>query len=487
MNRPLTLAAVLAAMLVTACDDTTSEIGYSLTDENDQLDIVAATATATSRTVKLGSVLSLTNTCYLGRVADPLTHSLVETSFTTQFHPLEQLQLYPQDSVLSRIDGRVVADTCDLVLYLSSPFYGADSLSAIKLRVREMAVPAEEGQHYYTDFDPEDRNMLRTDAGAMDVEKVFSYEDQTVSAARRDSTGYLDNIHVNLNRPYTDTEGNTYNNYGTYLMRKYYENPALIHNIWNFTHKVCPGMLLEIVDGTGFYAKVTDVGLRLSYTVKNDSTFRSTVTLAGTHEVLQTTRVENDEAVLDSLQADQSCTYIKSPAALATELTLPVEQIKRGHDRDSLIAASITLQRLNNESMEQRQMSIPQTLLMVQSDSVQSFFERTKLPDNRTSFLTAFTAATNVYTFNNISNMITWLWTQRQNGEKTDPQWTEHHPNWNRVVLLPVNTIYSSSSTSSTLTGVEHSMSLAATRLANTKDDGQLGIEVSVVYAKFNE
>ncbi len=487
MNRLFPLAVVLGALLVTSCDDTTAEIGYSLTDENDQLDIVSGTATATSRTVRLGSVLSLTNTCYLGRVVDPLTSSLVETSFTTQFHPLEQMQLYPEDSVQSRIDGLVVADTCDLVLYLSSPFYGADSLSAIKLRVREMAVPAEEGQHYYTDFDPEDRNMLRSGAGAIDVEKVFSYEDQTVSSTSRDSTGYLDNIHINLNKPYTDTEGNTYNNYGTYLMRKYYENPELLRNMWNFTHKVCPGMFFEVVDGAGFYAKVTDVGLRLSYTVKSDSTFRVTLTLAGTHEALQTTRVDNDEAVLEALRADESCTYIKSPAALATELRLPVEEIKRGHDRDSLIAASIVLQRLNNENIGQRQMGIPQTLLMVQSDSVQSFFEHTKLPDNRTSFVTAYSSATNVYTFTNISNMITWLWNQRQEGEKTDAQWTEHHPNWNRVVLLPVNTIYSSSSTSRTLTGVEHSMSLDATRLARTKDDGQEGIEVSVVYAKFHE
>ena len=482
--------------LFAACDSDTLGVGQSLTEKSDKLDLLDTTFVAQSRTVVMDSVLSLTNTCWLGRVMDPQTQSVVQIDFTTQFHPIELFYLPPADSVASLWTNPDVtpsvpmaaADSCDLVLYLSSPLNPIDSLVAMKLRVKELATPVEEGQRYYTNYDPVALGMLRSDEGGLDVEKMFTYKDQTVKAAVRDTSGYQDVIHVTLKQPYTDKEGHTYNNYGTYLMQKFYDNSSDFRNSWRFTHNVCPGLFVELTDGLGFHAQVTNIGLRVffrKYTEGKTSEKDNSFVLAGTHEVLQTTRVTNNRDRLKHLaEQERGWTYLKSPAGLMTEVTLPVEEIKVRHDHDSLVAARIDFQRLNFGTSLDRQFGTPTSLLMVAVDEMDNFFVKNLLPDNQTSYLTSFSSQTNVYTFANISNLVTYLWNQRTEGLRTDPQWVEKHPNWNKVMLVPVNAIYNSSSTTSTLVSVEHSMGLSCTRLVGGPEGS--GIRMSVVYAKFN-
>ena len=186
------------------------------------------------------------------------------------------------------------------------------------------------------------------------------------------------------------------------------------------------------------------------------------------------------------LKEETTHTYLKSPAGLFTEVTLPVNEIKKNHTNDSLIGSRIVFQRINNESTDNRKLGIPQTLLIVERDSLYTFFENTRAIDNRTTFTTTFDIGRknnqstklnqNVYVFENISNLITNLWNKREKGLKEDPAWESKHPNWNKVVLVPV-TINSSR--------VEHDMSLTSTRLVGGKDNPYNPVTISVVYAKF--
>lgn len=482
--------------LLAACDSDTLNVGQSLTENVDKLALQDTVYYAHSQTVLVDSVLSLTNTCWLGRVMDPQTQSVVQTDFTTQFHPVELFYLPPADSIASTWadpdttppTAIEAADSCDLVLYLNAPLNPADSLVAMKLRVKELATPVEEGRRYYTNYDPVALGMLRNDEGAIDVEKMFTYKDQTVEAAHRDSSGYQDIIHVTLNQPYTDRNGRTYSNYGTYLMQQYYSKPDNFRNSWRFSHYVCPGLFVELTDGLGFQAQVTNMGLRVFFRRYNEgktSQRASSFVLAGTHEVLQTTRVTNDRERLRQLaEQERGWTYLKSPAGLMTEVTLPVEEIKAGHDNDSLVAARIDFQRMNFGTSLDRQFGAPTSLLMVLEDEMDRFFLNNLLPDNQTSYLATFSSQTNVYTYPNISNLVTQIWNRRQEGLRNDPQWVEKHPKWNKVLLVPVNTIYNTSGSTSTLVAVEHAMGLSCTRLAGGPEGS--GIGISVVYAKFS-
>ena len=230
------------------------------------------------------------------------------------------------------------------------------------------------------------------------------------------------------------------------------------------------------------------MGLKTYYRVQGDtSVINAALTLAGTKEVLQTTFVTNDKQAINKLAAERNHTYLKSPAGLFTEVTLPVKEIKKNHESDSLIAAKIAFQRINNQSDDERKFNIPMNILMVQKDSLNAFFENNKTPDNKMSYYAVYNyngstyKNNNTYNFINISNLITNLWNIWQKGMKENPNWETEHPNWNKVLLVPIS--YNSSSSTST----DHDMSLTSACLVGGPDNDHDPVTISVVYAKFKE
>jgi len=473
----------LTTIAISSCDDETMTIGNSLTNENDKLEVAATVFNVNTRTVMADSVLSLSNKCYLGKVRDPETGTEVTSEFTTQFHLLETTYISPDSIIASRYNGQAAADSCDLILYLDSPFKSQDSLTIMKMQVMELSSPLEEGHRYYSNFDPIAQHLVKSTPLR---NKVFTYRNMTDTDSARASSTYIDNIRITLNQPYTATNGTTYNNYGTYIMRQYYEHPEFFRNSYTFTHNVCPGFFFNITDGLGFHARVSNIGLRVFYRLSTDSTdTRAAITFAGTKEVLQTTHVTNDKMALQKLAAESEHTYLKSPAGLYTEVTLPVEQIMSQHQNDSLIAAKIIFQRLNNLSTNSRMFATPQTLLMVQEDSLHAYFEKNEMPDNKMSYYTTYNSTNNTYVFSNISNLITYLWSMYQEGMSQDANWAIKHPNWNRVLLVPITTMSYSTNTGSTLTGVEHDMSLTSTRLVGGANNPNEPVQISIIYANY--
>ena len=324
--RYLAGAAVLATA-ISSCDEDTLTIGQTLTDTGDKLNLVTANFGVTTQSIIADSVLSLSNNCYFGKIKDPETGANVKSEFTTQFHIVEDPYIAPEDSIIGQNNGRASADSCDIVLYLSSPFRPADSLSAMKMRVHELDHPIEENQFFYSNYNPMDMQLIRKDEGAVNKGKIFSYLNLTDNDSLRKTTNYITNIRIPLNDPYTDKKGVTYNNYGTYIMHQYYDNRSSFRNSYTFAHDVCPGFFFELLDGSGFHASVTDIGLRIFYTAHRDSIIRGSIVMAGTKEVLQTTTVTNDKQAIAKLAAESNHTYLKSPAGLFTEITLPVDQI----------------------------------------------------------------------------------------------------------------------------------------------------------------
>ncbi len=483
------MAAALALVAIYSCDNDDMNIGQSLTSENDKLQVTTTSYDVATRTILADSVLAQSADCYFGRVRDPQTGADVTSEFTTQFHLLEHIYISPEEKILSRSEGRAAADSCDLILYIQAPSTQDDSLTAMKMRATELCKPLEEGRRYYSNFNPAQAGFLRD--GGIKRNVVFSYADLTETDSARTSDTYQPAIKVSLNQPYTAADGTVYDNYGTYILRQYYDHPEHFANSYVFAHTVCPGFLFEITDGLGFHSRVSDIGLRVFYTLQGDTSVVSgRLVLAGTREVLQTTYVHNDQASLERMAKETQHTYLKTPAGLFTEVTLPVAQIKQSHEGDSLLAAKITFQRLNNQSSDSRMFSIPQMLLLVQKDSLKSFFENGEVPDNVTSYYTSYNYPqtnlyqnTNTYTFNNLSSLITTLWQQRVKGMAADPNWEQHHPDWNKMVLVPVASTKSSSG--SGIVGIQHDMSLTSTRLVGGPDNPNEPIRISIVYAKF--
>ena len=126
---------------------------------------------------------------------------------------------------------------------------------------------------------------------------------------------------------------------------------------------------------------------------KLDSLVNTFADFAATKEVIQANRFQNSERLKELVDKD-NCTYIKTPAGIYTEATLPVDEI-------------------------------PQYLLMVRKKEMYSFFEENKITDNISSFITSFTSNSNKYTFSNIAQLITHCIEEKKKGEAGDPDWVK--------------------------------------------------------------
>lgn len=483
-------ALLLLITILTACDDTTESIGASLTDNMDHLQITTDTFSITTRSIIADSVLSRNTTGYLGKIKDPETGAYITGDFMMQFNTLEDYFFPTKDSIESKDElGNVYVDSCEIRLYYDD-FYG-DSLAAMKLSVYELAKPYEEGQNYYSNYDPFEQGYIREDG--IVKSKMYALTNMGLSDSLRKSSSYSPNIRIPLNDPYTDKDGKTYKNYGTYILQKYYENPEITKNSYNFIHQICPGFYVKIQEGLGSMATIYNSQLNLyfryhsKYTRDNttkDTIYVGTTTFAGTEEVLQHTHITNDKQTISTLAADNSCTYLKTPAGIFTEMTLPVDEIVYNHENDTLNTAKITLSRINNNTHGDYTLSTPSTLLIVEKDSMYTFFESSKIADNKLTYLSTF--ANNGYTFNNISGLIRHMAEAKEKGLQSNPNWLALHPDWNKVVLVPVSTEYVTVGQNQVLAKVSHDMSMTSTRLVGGSANPNQPIRISVIYSKFS-
>ena len=479
--RFLSVIVFVVSILCVSCDDTTDMIGTSLTDNSDLLEVETASFSVSSESFVADSVLSRNVTGYLGKIRDPETGNYITGNFMAQFGTLEDYTLPEKDSIVSLDkDTEVVADSCSIRLFYQS-FYG-DSLATMNLTAHEMSKPMEEGVLYYSNFDLKEKGYVNNDG--MKINKTYTLTDLSVSEdEREDASSYTPNIKIDLNKEYVDKDGKRYNNYGTYIMRKYYENPQYFKNSYNFIHDVCPGFYFEMNDGLGSMAYISVSQLNVYFKYKADTIYVGTSTFSGTEEVLQTTNIVNDDKALEALANDNSCTYLKTPSGIFTELELPVEDVKLGHENDTLNTAKLTLTRINDDYQGDNSLDVPSTLLLIPSDSLYRFFENEDIVDYQGSFIASYDSKYNNYVFSNISGLITSMYNKMQAGKKNDANWIddEKNKNWNKVVLIPVTITTNSSGT---ITKVVHDMGLTSTRLVRGTRDND-GVKLDVVYSKF--
>lgn len=424
--------------------------------------------------------MSRSTTGYLGKIRDIETGNYITGDFMAQFSTLENYKLPEKDSIVSLQDGEVIADSCSIRLFYTD-YYG-DSLATMNITAYEMNEPMKEGVKYYSNFDPIAEGLIRNDG--MKVNKTYTLTDLSISDEdRADESSYTPNIKINLNKPYTDKNGVTYNNYGTYIMRMYYEDPDRFKNSYNFIHEVCPGFYFKTNDGIGSMAYITVSQLNIYFRYLNDSTYVGTTSFSATEEVLQTTNISNDKQNIADLANDNTCTYLKTPAGIFTEITLPVDEITENHSNDTINTAKISLTRINNNTHDEYSLSAPSTLLMIPKDSLYTFFENGDNVDYKKSFIATYSSSTNQYTFNNISGMITYMADIKKKGLAENSNWLNEHPDWNRVVVIPVSVTTNSSSQ---IVKIVHDMSLTSTKLVGGSENPYEPIKINVIYSKFN-
>lgn len=480
---------VIAALTFAACDDTTEGIGGSITNKIDNINISNSAFNVTTKSIVADSVLSRNNTGLIGKMKDPETRNYVKGDYMTQLSVLPTFSVDTLDYIKQANNGSIEADSCYLLVSYNASY--GDTIAPMKVTAYEMTKPMAEDQEYYSNYD------------AFKEGWVSESNQHWSSNYNLSNTSDVKNFKIYLNKPYTTKDGKTYKNYGSYIMQTYAEHPEYFKTNYKFLHNVCPGFYIKNVGGTGNMAKIWNTELIFYWTrhktINKDSTAVSIGynRFDGTEEVLQLNKIENDTENLEELasQDQKKCTYLKSPAGIFTEVTLPIEDIMKGHEKDTLNTATISFPRLNNENEDNPyNFATPSTILMVQKDSLQSFFEKSKLADSRTSYTASYSNTgtyKNAYTFQNIANLVSAMYKNKGKGE-----------NWNKVVLVPVNVITTTQGYTTVISKINHDMSLASTRLIVGTDDPNKDyttdkktgkkvasgpIRIKVIYSKFKE
>lgn len=489
---------VAALFCATSCDETTDDIGSGLAGNLDNFTIKADTFLVHSQTKMLGAVQARSAKANLGCIRDYDTGAAIRGSYSTQFFILDG-NLFPDlDSIRSLSTSyadlgkpahipidQVIAD--DTYFYIYPDQLIGDSLQPLHLKVYELLKPIPDGTVYKSDFDPIKEGYVDVNNPLQSMS--FTMADQTVDSATVNSSGYTTFFKIPLNNEYT-RDGKTYKNYGTYLMRRYYQskqdkNDDAFSNFNKFNYKVCHGMYITVDNGEGAMATIAGTSMNVTFRYFDCDTVperKGATTFYGTDEVLQTSFIETDNNALQQLASDNSCTYLKTPAGLYTEMSIPVDEIMYNHERDSLSKAKVTLQCMNSEGFNGNTYSAPQYLLMIPADSVQTFFNEKKLTNGRTAFLATYSSSTNSYTFDNFAGMVAYMNSLKKSGKAGE--------NWNKVALVPVSVTVTSSSSSSgsgsTVSAIYHNMALSSVKLVGGANPLQQ-TKMSVVYTRMSE
>lgn len=466
------MACSLSAAMLMGCDEDTGSLGIA-----DNADIITSserTFTLHSRSIHLDSVVANSSKCYLGEVYDIETLTSIRAEFVSQFHTLESYAL-PHDSLIIKNEqGKIEADSAEVRLYYSK-YYGLGT-NPMKVAVYELDPnnPLREDQTYYSDIDiesylPEGATPLST--------KTFTPSDFTLLEAERTSTKHYDNVCVRLPKEL-----------GTRILRAANEHPEWFTNSWQFIRHVCPGLYFKLQSGSGTMLELDVAALNVHFRyrdAKKDTIYEAVSRFSATAEVIQSTNIQNSD-LTPLLDTTLPYTYLKSPAGIATEITLPVDEIFGNHERDSISRARLILTRMNSQTQSVNALPMPQNLLLLRKQNLKSFFFNREVADAKTSYTASFESIYNTYTFPNLARLLSFLHREKAEGMVrqglTSEEWNYKYPDWNKIVVTPVvvKTNTTSNGISSQIS-VTHDFSLTSTRLVG----GATPLTMQVVYSSY--
>lgn len=453
MKYPFTLLlCTLYIALCTSCDDSTDMLGVDLMPTSDFITKDYQTYDVKTSSYAVGDhVLARTTRSYFGRYTDPETKTEVESDFLAQFHCSETFS-FPANVIDDKITGAY------LRLYIND--YVGDSLAPFKLSVYPLDRVMSADNDYYTDICPEDYYDETSQPLAV---KWFTIASRTGAQTANGSTTVAPYVSIPL-----PTE------IGQTIYDNYLSHPDNFRDTQTFLQSGLPGskgFYFKLESGDGAIAYINVVQFNLHFRFHDNEIEKDTagvVQFASTSEVVQATRFRNTR--LDQLMADTHATYLKSPAGIFTQATLPIDQISL---TDTINSARLTLRRYNDVTTAPFKLSIPQTILLVRLDDyLNGYFENYTVADSRTSYLASFNASSNTYTFNNIARLITTIVQEKKNGTVT--------ANADKVLLIPVTTTYD---TSGNLVRLSHDFSMSSAKLVGGDSDP---VELNVIYSRFN-
>jgi hypothetical protein len=407
MKAKLFLLSIFSIFIYAACeDDVIDAIGMGIQPEQDIINVYDTIININSAyTVKVDSIYTVSVNGLLGNFYDS-DYGDIKAGYLCQYYP----SLGFADTVAFNADGSLI-DSVRLALYYTS--YFGDSLAPMEVSVYPIIKPLNE--NYYTNIRPEDY----CNKSQLWGKKAYTAVDLTVSDSIRSLSTYYKNVSIPLPVSWGET-----------LYKEYVKRKASAPSAANFAKifgsldefvEFFPGTYLESSFGTGnlLQVDISEIYLyykRLTKKVNSieDSTYTSSAVLTVTKEVIQLNNIKSShsEKLLDP---DPEKMYLKTPAGVFSKIIIPVPEIVKGIGKRKFNSVSL---KINAYPQPEKKYALPlpgmgvlsssysSKLLLIEPDSVNTFFEAKKRANSETAFTTIYDASTQSYNFNNIANLI---------------------------------------------------------------------------------
>lgn len=398
------LSVLFGFIYLSGCDDTIDSIGVGIQPDENKIEIYDLSLNISGKTIRLDSIYIKSMGVQLGNIDHPI-YGAVKGEYACQFYPSAEFVL---DSMI-----RNDIDSVKLqIMYLSCQ---GDSLTPMEVTSYPIETPLKED--YYTGINLAQYANMQSPWG----KQIYTARDLNISDEENIAN------HYGSNPQYKTVSVTLPKEFGSKILEEYKKGKSGALASPEAFIKFFPGLYITPTFGSGCLINVEKTSIFIYYerkqTIQSIYTANDTVVdttayaaLNVTKEVLQLSNyiTSNEEKLL---AADPDKMYLKTPAGLYSQLTIPISEIIDSIGDRKFSNVHLTISTYPKEDWkyawkfpgtgEKVGMELERSkLLLIEKDSIVSFFENQKVADNQTSYYAIFDNSTSSYVFKNISNII---------------------------------------------------------------------------------
>lgn len=354
IKKLLFFVTAILSLLFIACDDKMNTLGGSIQPGGDSVEVGADTVQIKARTISLkDSIYARTISGSLGEYHDPI-FGKIKSDYLCEFFSSEK----------TTIHNRAFAIDSVQFVFMASGFYG-DTVSPMGISVYKLNKKLE--KDFFTNIDP----SKYCDLSHLMARGMFVVQD-------------------------IPSSGKIVANADTLLGHQFLERwkqDSTVFKSPEALKKFFPGAYVTTTFGSGTLVNVkyTLFDIHYKYVGRNkgntaDSIMTDYFRISVTPEVIQMNHIENS-IPSDILAENSQKSYLKTPAGVCTELTIPLKEIiKKAGDKNIINSAVLKIKGMTEEE-ELSGLPRPSMLLLVNKDSLSNFFVDKKQPDDLTSYI----------------------------------------------------------------------------------------------------
>jgi hypothetical protein len=393
-----TILSFLSLLIIVACDDSLNQVGMDTKPDRDEIKVLSnviyldndsGTGTEYAKTCSFDSIyFGAKNqaTYLLGNFYDPVFGSL-KSDYVCQFH-YSSFPDYVTDSIKA---NRI--DSVHLKIYYRS--WAGDSLALMEAAVYPVKQSADYSAipYRYTNIDLYKEFVAPAKPWAT---KVYTAHDMSISDSIY-TAGYYKNISIDVTQGMID--GQTI---GDRFVSAWINTRDSLQSIVNFT-KFFKGLYITTISGQENMLNVYGTSLYFYYTKVSKANFTETqdTTYFDTADDIRIScQYKNDNK---NLTTDSTTTYIKSPAGVYTQYTLPIQKIRDAIDGRNINSVRFSVTSYPKDDWKYT-LNPPTTLMLIRKDSLTSFFESSRVIAAPTAYKATF--GSYKYDFADISAMV---------------------------------------------------------------------------------